>query len=252
MKKSIQQVISIILISVGIFFFILIGGLSIWSDLEASLFNSAMRSSEPLSTLACPSIISSEEIGVVSASFTNTSDRLITPKIQTFVSDGFVILMQEKIDRLEIEPGETESVKVEVTSENAVYNQIILVRMHQFSYGPLPYRNASCGIYVIPIPFLTGSQFIMVSLILGVLLSGVGLLLWGISSRPIVWDKLTRFHELIALILLAIFISLTGLSSIWLLGVLLFVLWFLLGIGLIGQAVMVSEKKRNKRNKKLS
>ena len=81
--------------------------------------------------------------------------------------------------------------------------------------------------------FLTPS----VMMILGVLLSGVGLLLWGISSRPIVWDKLTRFHELIALILLAIFISLTGLSSIWLLGVLLFVLWFLLGIGLIVQGL---------------
>lgn len=245
MKKRILQITSISLIIVGISLFILIGGLSIWSDLEASLFNSAMRPSEPLSSLSCPSIISSEEIGVVTANFTNTSDRLINPKIQTFVSDGFVILMQEKVDRLEIEPGETKSVEVEVSSENAVYNRIILVRMHQFSYGPLPYRNASCGIYVINIPFLTGSQFIMTSLIFGSLFSGVGLFLWGLSSRPIVWDKLTRFHELIALILLAIFISLTGLSSLWLLGVLLFVLWFLLGIGLIGQAVMASEKKGN-------
>jgi hypothetical protein len=246
MNKRIQQITGIILITIGIFFFILIGGLSIWSDLEASLFNSAMRSSEPLSSLTCPSIISSEEIGVVSAEFTNTSDRLIHPKIQTFVSDGFVILMQEKVDRLEIEPGETKSVEVKVSSENAVYNRIILVRMHQFPYGPLPYRNASCGIYVINIPFLTGQQFIIISLVLGLIFSGVGLLLWALSSRPIVWDKLTRIHELLALILLAIFICITGLSSMWLLGVFLLVLWFLLGIGLIGQAVMASENKKKK------
>jgi hypothetical protein len=154
--------------------------------------------------------------------------------------------MQEKVDRLEIEPGETKSVEVKVSSENAVYNRIILVRMHQFSYGPLPYRNASCGIYVINIPFLTGQQFIIISLVLGLIFSGVGLLLWALSSRPIVWDKLTRIHELLALILLAIFICITGLSSMWLLGVFLLVLWFLLGIGLIGQAVMASENKKKK------
>jgi hypothetical protein len=116
--------------------------------------------------------------------------------------------------------------------------------MHQFPYGPLPYRNASCGIYVINIPFLTGQQFIIISLVLGLIFSGVGLLLWALSSRPIVWDKLTRIHELLALILLAIFICITGLSSMWLLGVFLLILWFLLGIGLIGQAVMASENKK--------
>jgi hypothetical protein len=157
--------------------------------------------------------------------------------------------MQEKVDRLEIEPGETEGVEIEVSPENAVYNRLILIRMHQFAYGPLPYRNASCGIFIINIPFLTGRQFVIISLVFGLLFSTTGLLLWGLSSRPIVWDKLTRFHEFIALILLAIFICLTGLSSFWLLGALLFVLWFLLVIGLIGQAVLASENNEKKRLK---
>ena len=250
MKKQTQKISAIILIVIGVIFFILIGGLSIWADLEASLFNSAKRSREPLPSLNCPSIISSDETGVVSASFSNPSDRIINPKIQTFISDGFVILMQEKVDILEIEPGETESIEIKVTAANAVYNRIILVRMHQFAYGPLPYRNASCGIFVINIPFLTGTQFIYLSMALGTLFSGAGIILWGLNSRPIVWDKLTNLKWIIAFVLLSILIAIIGLLSIWLLGVFLFVLWILLAIGLVSKAVLDSDKQTKNIGKK--
>lgn len=243
MKRQSQKIISTILIIIGVLFFILIGGLSIWADLEASLFNSARRSTTPLSSLNCPSFISSTETGTVSASFNNPSNRIIKPKIQTFVSDGYVILMREKVDRLELEPGETESVEIEVSAVNAVYNRIILVRMHQFAYRPLPYRNASCGIYVVDLPFLTGIQFIYLGLGLGTIFSGVGIVLWGFSSRPIVWDRLTNLQWMIAFILLSILISIIGLVSLWLLGVFLFVLWILLAIGLVSKAVLESDKK---------
>lgn len=246
MKKKFQKIIGLTLIIMGVLFFVIIGSLTIWADLEASLFNSAMRSSEPLTSLNCPSIISSNESGIVSASFSNTSDRIINPKIQTFISDGYVILMQEKIDRLEIEPGGTKSVEVEVTAANAVYNRIILVRMHQFAYGPLPYRNASCGILVINIPFLTGRQFILTFLGFGVIFSGLGLLLWILSAGPFERTGISKPALMIALILIALSISITGLLSWWLLGMLLFVLWFLLAISLICQGVLATNKNQNK------
>lgn len=151
--------------------------------------------------------------------------------------------MQEKVDRPEIQPGETESVEIEVTAANAVYNQIILVRMHQFPYRPLPYRNASCGIYVIDILSLTGMQFVYISLGLGSLFSVVGIVLWGLSSRPIVWDRMTNLQWLITFVFLSILIAIIGLAGLWLFGVFLFVLWILLTIGLISKAVMESERK---------
>ena len=251
MKRQTQKIISIILIIFGVLFFILVGGLSIWADLEASLFNSARRSTEPLPSLDCPAFISSDETGLVSASFNNPSDRIINPKIQTFVSDGFVILMQEKVDRLEIEPGETETVEIEVTAANAVYNRIVLVRMHQFAYRPLPYRNASCGIYVIDIRFISGTQFIYLSLGLGGLFSILGIILWALSSRPIVWDRMTNLQWIIAYTLLSILISLFGLWGLWLLGVFLIVLWILLTVGLISKAVLDSEKRPKNMGNKL-
>jgi len=247
MKRQTQQHIGIFLIILGVLCFILIGVLSIWADLEASLFNSARRSQESLTSLKCPSIISSGESGIISASFMNPSERTIKPKIQTFVSDGYVILMQEQVNTLTIEPRETKVVEVEVSPENAVYNRIILVRMHQFAYRPLPYRNASCGIYVIDLPFLTGRQFIILSFGSGVLLSGLGILLWGLSSRPIVWDRMTKLKQLLVFILLAILISIIGLLSLWLLGLLLFVFWLLFAIGLLSQAAL-SAKKSSKNN----
>jgi hypothetical protein len=245
MKKQRLENIFIILISLGALCFVLIGGLSIWADFEASLFNSARRTTERLSTFNCPSIIAENEVGIISASFTNTSEREIKPRIQTFVTDGYVILMQEQIDTLTIEPGETESVEVKVTADNAVYNRLILARMHQFNYGPLPYRNASCGIFVLGISFMTGSQFITLTVITGLILSLAGIVLWLVTYKPIVWDRLTTLHEMIVIVGLALLIMIAGLASWWLFGIFLIVIWLLLVVGIISQKVLSSNKRSN-------
>jgi hypothetical protein len=245
MKKQSLENIFIILISIGALCFVLIGGLSIWADFEASLFNSARRTTERLTTFNCPSFITNNEVGIISASFTNTSDREIKPRIQTFVTDGFVILMQEQIDTLTIAPGETESVEVKVTADNAVYNRLILARMHQFNYGPLPYRNASCGIFVLGISFMTGTQVISITVITGLILSLSGIALWLVSFKPIVWDRLTTLHEMIVLVALALLIMIVGLASWWLFGIFLIVIWLLLVVGIISQKVLSSNKRSN-------
>lgn len=245
MKKQSLENIFIILISIGALCFVLIGGLSTWADFEASLFNSARRTNERLSTFNCPSFIAENEVGIVSASFTNTSDREIKPRIQTFVTDGYVILMQEQIDTLIIAPGETASVEVEVTADNAVYNRLILVRMHQFNYGPLPYRNAACGIFVLGTSFMTGSQFITIAVITGIILSFAGIALWLISFKPIIWDRMTTLHEMIVLVGLALIIMIAGLASLWLFGIFLIVIWLLLVVGIISQKVLSSNKRSN-------
>jgi len=237
MKKQTLENIFIILISIGALCFVLIGGLSIWADLEASVFNSAIRTTERLSTFNCPSIISENEVGIISASFTNTSEREIRPRIQTFVTDSYVILMQEQIDTLIIAPGETTSVEVKVTADNAVYNRLILARMHQFNYGPLPYRNASCGIFILGTSFITGSQFITLIVITGLILSLSGIGLWLLKLKPIVWDRLTTLHEMIVLVVLALLIMIAGLASWWIFGVFLIVIWLLLVVGIISQKV---------------
>jgi hypothetical protein len=245
MKKQSLENIFIILISIGALCFVLIGGLSIWADFEASLFNSARRTTERLTTFNCPSFITNNEVGIISASFTNTSDREIKPRIQTFVTDGFVILMQEQIDTLTIAPGETESVEVKVTADNAVYNRLILARMHQFNYGPLPYRNASCGIFVLGISFMTGTQVISITVITGLILSLSGIALWLVSFKPIVWDRMTTLHEMIVLLVLAFLIMIAGLASLWLFGIFLIVIWLLLVVGIISQKVLSSNKRSN-------
>lgn len=245
MKKQIQKFIFISLISLGALCFILIGSLSIWADLEASLFNSARRTTERLSTLNCPSMITKDEVGIISASFTNTSEKDINPKIQTFISDGYVILMQEQVDRPLIAPGETKTIEVEVAADNAVYNRLILIRMHQFSYGPLPYRNASCGIFVVNIPSLTGSQFVILMVMLGLLLSLGGIGLWVRNLKPIVWDQLTTLHGMIILVFLALLILIAGLAGWWIFGIFLIVLLLLFIVGLISQKIISTNNISN-------
>jgi len=153
--------------------------------------------------------------------------------------------MEEQIDTLIIAPGETESVEVKVTADNAVYNRLILARMHQFNYGPLPYRNASCGIFVLGISFMTGSQFITLTVVTGLILSLGGIALWLVSFKPIVWDRLTTLHEMIVLVCLALLIMIAGLTSRWIFGIFLIVIWLLLVIGIISQKVLSSNNRSN-------
>jgi hypothetical protein len=245
MKKQAQSKIAIFLIIISGLLFALIGGLAIWADVEALLFNSARRSTERLSSLRCPSFITAEETGIISASFTNPSERTINPLIRTYVTDGFVILMQETEEKLELSPGETETVEIKVTASNAAFNRLILARMHQLSYGPLPYRNASCGIFVIDIPIFTGKQIVFLASVIAIIASLMGFWLWIDSNKPIVWDRLTNLYQLAAWVLLGAAIFIVGLLSLWLPGVLMIVVWLLLGIGLITQKILSSKKDHN-------
>ena len=245
MKKQTTQRIGILLILIGGMCFLAIGGFSIWADLEAAIFNMVRRSSEAIPTLKCPSVITPDEIGIVSASFSNPSERNVSPLIRTNVTDGYVTLMREYNTRLIIAPGETERVEIRVDAEDAAYNRLILVRMHQFGYGPYRYRHASCGIVVIDIPILTGSQFVVFVTSLGLLFSALGIYLYILGSKTLKREKQTILNQFLVYIFITLLIAIVGLSGWWLLGILL------VSFGLILCIVLISQKILEGKNKKI-
>ncbi|MFN2304481.1 MAG: hypothetical protein ACK2TV_12195, partial [Anaerolineales bacterium] len=146
MNKKSARTIGIIIFVVGIVLIIYIGVLSTWGEVEASFFNAALRSDEPLSTLSCPAAITPNETSYVSASFFNPDDKPIELEIRTYVTDGFVTLMKEYITDVPLEPQETKIIQIPIFPEDAAYNRFVMVRMHQMKQVPLPYKNASCGV----------------------------------------------------------------------------------------------------------
>lgn len=233
MKKKFSRVLGISLLLIGNLLMILVGVLSFWGDFEAMFFDAAIKAQKRLKTLDCPAVITTNEIGTVSASFHNTDDEALTLDVRAFVTDGFITLMTEYYTDVYLEPDEVETVEWYVTADDAAYDRLILVRVHQMKESPLPYRNASCGIVVVNVPFLTGTQFIILTMAMGLVLTSGGIAFWVVNSKPIVWGKRKVFRTLILFSAISFLIAVSGLVGYWLLSMILTVIWLVMGISLI-------------------
>ncbi len=164
-------------------------------------------------------------------------------EIRTYVSDGNVVLLKEFTSNFILQPDESEIVSIPIKTSDAAFDRVVLVRMHQIRRGTLPYLNASCGVIVLDIPYVTGSQFVITSLCLGALLSIVGGILWVINNKPIEGNKLKTLYYLISFSIISILITLTALLGWWLLTAFFAIIWILLGIGKITQSAISTKRK---------
>jgi len=233
-EKKLRTLVTTLLVSASLLFAIL-GIISTWGDIEATVFNATIKSEKPLSSLRCPAVITPIDDAFVSARIDNPSDRELEMEVRTYVSDGFVVLMKEITTNFYLKPGESEVICVPISVDDAAYDRFVLVRMHQIRRGSLPYLNASCGVVVVNIPILTGTQLVGLIIGLGLLLSAAGLTLWIKYVKPTKGEQLKTFRFLVYFLILSFLNLLTGLSGWWLLAIILAVVWMLLGIGIIGQ-----------------
>jgi len=243
METKHLRIAGIVLLILGILLLVYLGVITMWGEIEASFFNSGLRSDEPLRSLNCPAVITPSETAYVSGAFDNPSDRVVDMEIRTYVSAGFVTLMNEYITNFTLEPGESKRVEVPVSAEEAAYDRIVMVRMHQMKRVPFPYMNAACGIVVVNLRGLNGSQFVALSLGLGALLSAGGIALWAFNAKPIVWDRLKIFRAMIFLSLTALSIPISSLLNFWGLSILLLVIWIFMAVGMIWQFATTSRKE---------
>lgn len=243
MNKNRLRFFGITLFVIGTILFVLIGLFSIWGEVEASFFNAALKSDEPLKGLRCPVFITTNEIGTVSKEFINTSEKTVDLEVRTYISDGYVTLLNEIIREFSLAPGESELVKVPFSADDAAYNRIVMVRMHQMKRFSFPYQNASCGIILINIPFITGTQFLIITIALAVLCSGLGITLWAINAKPIIWDRLNLFKAMIILLATAIIMTITSLLNYWAIAIIIAVIWLLMGVVMIWQFSTTIRKK---------
>jgi hypothetical protein len=145
--------------------------------------------------------------------------------------------MREENTALPLDPGETQQLEWTVTSDDAAFGRLVLVRVHLFGKYPLPSRSASCGILVIKLPYFTGRLIFAVILLISLLCMAAGACLWLIVNRPLRDLNLTVMRAmggLAASVLLGILISLPG---HWMIGGVVFVVTLLLIGATIGYFV---------------
>ena len=239
------RTIGLFLLIIGTLLLAFLGLISIWGNIEAFVFNATIRSERSLSTLRCPATITPKDKAVVSARIINSSDRDLEMLIRTNISDGYVIFLREVPTTLTLKSGESGIVRVPISIEDAAYDRVVLVRMHQISRGSLPYKNASCGVIVFDLPWITGKQFVIAFFSLGTFLSAIGLVILSKNQKIISKEQLISFRLLIGFTLLSPLLAVIGLQGWWLVGLIIATIWILLGIGLISQTMITSRRKND-------
>lgn len=188
-KRNSARIAAALIFSAGVLLGLVFLGLSVWSDLEATLFETWLRADSPLSTLSCPVMITRDEVGVVSLRVENTLERDITVLVRTHISDGFITLIRAIDVRPTIPAGEAETLSWEIEADNAVWGLFVLNRVYVAAAYPQPSRGAMCGVLVAPISGLTGNQLATIIVALSFIAMIVGLFLWVRSQRPLVGRK---------------------------------------------------------------
>ena len=241
-RRRIYRIFGILLFSLGVLLGMGLIAVTIWTDLEASFFDSALASQggESLKGLRCPVLVTSSEIGTVTATIQNPADKPVELRLRAHITDGFVTLMREVNATLQLEPGEKQKAEFFVTTDDATYHWLILVRVRQFRYSPLPTRQASCGMLALDVPFLTGGQ--LLGLAVAATLLGLigGIALWSAGNWPLNRKSQATVRTMAALTVALVVGFIVGFTGSWLLGTLLFAINLLLVFEIVRHAVQKS------------
>ena len=237
-RTKILRIAGLVLFSFGVIVGMALIAITIWTDLEASFFDSVMgsRGDEPLKTLRCPILMTTSETGRISATFENTADKPIELRLRAHVTDGFVTLMREVNTTLPLEPGEKGEAEFLLSADDRAYRWLILARVLQFRHYPLPARQAACGVLVLDVPFLTGNQLFALILAVTVLCLGGGITLWSVTNWPLRRSALATARTMGVLVVSLLIGFLVSLSGAFLIASLLFAINLLLIFEIIRQA----------------
>lgn len=182
-KSRIVRTLSLLLFALGVLLGLTVMGIGVWGDLEATLFNPGVRADATLSSLRCPVMITPDETATIRARVKNTLDHATNFFVRARISEGFVTLMREEKFSLSLEPGEAQWVEWAVSADDAAYDRLVLFKVTISGGYPLPSREATCGVVVIGIPFLTGNKIYGISIGIALVATIGGLALW-IFSNP--------------------------------------------------------------------
>jgi hypothetical protein len=225
------QRISILIFFIGFLVGMLLLGIAVVGDFEGYVFYPTLMGDSVLTTLDCPVIMDSSEVGTITATMQNPSEKRITPTVWTHISEGFVTLVREDRVNLELEPGESQQVQWTVTEDDAAYDYWVLVKVYVYSQHPLPSSQGSCGVFVTDLKGFTGVQVYVFAFAISVLFMGVGTGIWFATNRPLrgkaVIDRTRTLVIMGAVVLLGLISTFIG-SYLWIVGAVLLIIGVLL------------------------
>lgn len=169
-----RRKLSILIYAIGAIVGMVLIGLSIYADFEASLFDVPITTGETIRPVSCPVFMDMEESGIVQAAYKNQSDEMDNILVEVHISHGESVWIQEEENQIQLEGGAKQRFSWEIFPSDATDRQLILTKMVVTgSLGATTYKG-SCGVMVVNLPGgLSGTQFFWL------LFSIATLCLWG-------------------------------------------------------------------------
>ncbi|MBN1249248.1 MAG: hypothetical protein JXC32_16435 [Anaerolineae bacterium] len=184
LKRPFVRTLSLIVFAFGVLLGSMLIGVTVWGDLEATLFNPGMQEEAHLRQLRCPVMLTkAQQAGTIRVRFRNTLDRATRFFVRARISEGYLTLMREETTQVPLEPGERTRLDWQVSAEDAAFGRIIFFRVVVSGGYPLPARQGTCGIVVLDLPALTGNQIYALGTVLSLICTIGGGAVW-IAGHP--------------------------------------------------------------------
>lgn len=197
-------------------------------DTEAIVFSALLSGQKSLTSLSCPEIITPQEVGTVRAKMHNPTEKPMYRSVRTHISQGYLTLIREHYEHYDLDPGETRQISWEVYPEDAAYGYVILTKVYLFPQNPLPSAVGACGIMLLNIPYLTGSQFIMIVAAVSFILMGIGFRRYVTHNQPLLGKKRTLAVNMVVIAVTVTLAIGTMFLESWYLGLAFFIFTIIL------------------------
>lgn len=179
-RKSIQ-IPGTVLYSIGILIGLALSGWCLWGEVESALL--VFRTGEGGLTMRCPLMVTVNETGIVSASFDNPTEEVISPTVQAVISHKNMSRTETMV--VNLEPGEKKQLQWAVNSDDMIFGGLILVNVFETSQRNFPSHQGSCGVPVARFPGLSGKQVFILMFVTSLIGMAVGAALWVTGSGPL-------------------------------------------------------------------
>jgi hypothetical protein len=227
METNRKKTLGYILFWLGIVLALVLTTLTTWASIEAVFYGFISYSKVPLKGVSCPPLMTRSEKAVITASVKNPSDKPISFLIQADISTRGVA-RSERMNPV-LEPGETRKFEWSLSSSDVDLNHFIFARVYRYSTYLWELAEATCGVFVLDIPFLTGRQIFWGGALLGLGCIALGLWLTRQPFRPVQQGSTANFDTARKFLAVIVVIGLlAGVMRSWLLGVLVLVVAVLL------------------------
>ena len=186
-RKRSLRILGLLLLAVGILLGVALAGAIAWADLEAEFYGFQTLTQNRLRGLACPPILTMAEAGTISAPVRNPVDQ----ELQLIVRADFSARGPLRSERalVSLAAQETRRLTWTVTADDIDLHSFIFARVYTYPGYQSPMRQATCGILMLDLPLLGGTQVLALTVTASLACMVAGLWLWR-SNRP-----LTRYAE---------------------------------------------------------